>query len=440
MLKATETEPKIASSKSSAAKSQKVRVRYAPSPTGIPHIGNIRTALFNYLFAKKEQGQFLLRIEDTDRTRLVPEAVEKIKESLSLLGLDFHEEEMYQSKRLDVYKKHLEILKEKKLVYEDEGAWRFKIPKNKKLSWDDAVHGNVEFKSDVLEDFVTLKSDGYPTYHFANVIDDHQTQITHVFRGDEWIPSTPKHLLLYQAFGWEPPIFVHVPAILGTDHKKLSKRQGAKSVIEFVEEGYLPEAIINFLAFLGWAPKDEREIFTQTELAQEFSIDRINKNSPIFNVEKLNWFNKEWIKNLQSDDLARRINERYPRYSEEKINQILPIVKDRMVTLDDFGLLGALFFEKPNLKENQKDITITQQQFEEIITDLIKINAWNEEEISKIVQSVMEKNNLQKAQMYRSIGIALSGKLVTPPIFPAMEILGKEETLTRLNEAANSKR
>src|SRR3989338_5434495 len=293
-----------------------VRVRYAPSPTGVPHVGNIRTALFNYLFAKKENGQFLLRIEDTDRVRLIPESIDKIKQSLKLLGLDFNEEELYQSKRLDLYQKYLNILKEKSLTYEDEGAWRFKVEKGKTLSWEDAVHGKVEFKSDVIEDFVIIKSDGYPTYHFANVIDDHETKITHVFRGDEWIPSTPKHLLLYESFDWVPPTFVHLPAILGPDHKKLSKRQGAKSVIEFIEEGYLPEAIINFLAFLGWAPKDNQEIFSLEDLTKAFSIDRINKNSPIFNLEKLKWFNGQWIKKLDVDDLSKRLSKEFPQYNQ----------------------------------------------------------------------------------------------------------------------------
>lgn len=409
-----------------------IRVRYAPSPTGVPHVGNIRTALFNYLFAKKEDGQFLLRIEDTDRVRLVPESIEKIKESLNLLNLKFDEEEIYQSKRLDLYQKHLEILKQKDLAYEDESAWRFKIEKGKTLSWEDAVHGKVEFKSDVIEDFVIIKSDRYPTYHFANVIDDHETQITHVFRGDEWIPSTPKHLLLYEAFGWQPPTFVHLPAILGPDHKKLSKRQGAKSVIEFIEEGYLPEAIVNFLAFLGWAPKDNREIFSLEELAKEFSIDRINKNSPIFNVKKLDWFNSQWIKKLSESELAQRIRKRFPAYEEQKILEVLPALKDRLTTLNDFELLGDLFFNKPDIKEHKKEITIDKKVFEEVLSALSKLESWKEEEIAKTVEEIMERQNLTKPKMYRSIGIALSGKLITPPIFKSMEILGKEETLGRV--------
>jgi len=410
----------------------KARVRYAPSPTGIPHIGNIRTALFNYLFVKnpKNSGDFILRIEDTDQNRLVPQAVEKIKESLNLLGL-VPDEEYHQSKRLEIYKKHLEVLKEKSLVYEDESAWRFKVEKSHDLEWDDIVHGTVKFSSDVIEDFIIIKSDGYPTYHFASVIDDHDMQISHVFRGDEWISSTPKHLLLYQSFGWEPPKFVHLPPILGEGHKKLSKRDGAKSVIEYIDEGYLPEALVNFLAFLGWSPKDEREIFSLEELTHEFSLDRINKNSPIFNVEKLKWFSREWIKKMPDEKLSELIHKKYPDYELSKIIQTLPAVKDRINTVADFKEIAELFFKEPDSKDNLKDISVSSEILKRLILELEKID-WSEEKISAVVSAVMEENKLSKAQMYRSIGIALSGKLVTPPIFSSMEILGKDETLARL--------
>lgn len=411
----------------------KVRVRYAPSPTGIPHIGNIRTALFNYLFAKSQGGQFLLRIEDTDRTRLVPEAIDKIKQSLNILGLNFDEEEIYQSKRLDIYHSHLEILKDKNLAYEDEGAWRFKVEKDKMISWDDAVHGKVEFKSDVVEDFIILKSDSYPTYHFANVIDDHETQISHVFRGDEWIPSTPKHLMLYQAFGWENPIFVHLPPILGPDHKKLSKRDGAKSAIEYVEEGYLPEAIVNFMAFLGWAPKDEREIFSLEDLVTEFSIERINKNSPIFNIEKLKWFNGQWIRSLSNKDLADKVS-KVTTFKSEEITKVLPIVKDRMSTLLDFATIaGFLFTDKIEL--GAEGLLVSPDVLEKLIESYQSIDKWTKENIQNATISIMEAEGLKKSEMYRSIGIAVSGSNITPPIFDSLEILSKEKTTARLNEA-----
>jgi len=416
-----------------------VRVRYAPSPTGVPHVGNIRTALFNYLFAKKENGQFLLRIEDTDRVRLIPESIDKIKQSLKLLGLDFNEEELYQSKRLDLYQKYLNILKEKSLTYEDEGAWRFKVEKGKTLSWEDAVHGKVEFKSDVIEDFVIIKSDGYPTYHFANVIDDHETKITHVFRGDEWIPSTPKHLLLYESFDWVPPTFVHLPAILGPDHKKLSKRQGAKSVIEFIEEGYLPEAIINFLAFLGWAPKDNQEIFSLEDLTKAFSIDRINKNSPIFNLEKLKWFNGQWIKKLDVDDLSKRLSKEFPQYNQDKIKEVVSLVNSRIFTLKDFKNIAGFFFEEPKIDAMVKDIPITKAVMESAINVLENVGEsnWVADDLKAQITSVAEKEQVENKDMFRSIGIAISGSLVTPPLFESLNKLGKEETIGRLKKVAS---
>src|SRR3990167_3619610 len=275
---------------------EQVIVRYAPSPTGIPHIGNIRTALYNFLLAKSQKGKFILRIEDTDRKRFVPESIESIEESLKVLGLNW-DDVCRQSERLSVYQRALKLLKEKNLVYEDDGAWRFKVEKGRKLEWNDLVHGQVEFTADVIEDFVIVKSDGYPTYHFASVVDDHDLQISHVLRGDEWISSTPKHLLLYQAFGWNPPQFIHAPPILGPDKKKLSKREGARSVLEYIEDGYLPEALVNFLALLGCSPKGDKELFTLEELIAEFQVERLNKNSPIFNLEKLNWFKENIWRN-----------------------------------------------------------------------------------------------------------------------------------------------
>ncbi len=308
-----------------------VRVRYAPSPTGVPHIGNIRTALFNFLFAKNKNGQFILRIEDTDQKRFVPDSIPKIKESLLVLNLKW-DEEYVQSKRLALYNKSLEILKDKNLAYQDEGAWYFKVPKDQKIKWQDGVHGTVEFSSDILEDFVIVKSDNFPTYHFASVVDDNDTKITHVIRGDEWISSTPKHLLLYQAFSWPTPTFVHLPSILGPDKKKLSKRERARSVLECLADGFLPEAIVNFLALLGWSPKNDRELFSLSDLIKEFSLERLNKNSPIFNIEKLNWFNKKYLQKYQIAKLLpkiKQISKNARKVDDQKLAIILELVRDR---------------------------------------------------------------------------------------------------------------
>ena len=417
---------------------ENIKVRYGPSPTGIPHIGNIRTALFNFLFAKSKNGRFFLRIEDTDRARIMPGAVDKIQQSLKDLGLSWDGEIIFQSKRLEIYKKHLEILKEKKLAYEDEGAWRFKTQTAKStITWQDVVHGQVSFPANVVEDFIIIKSDGFPTYHFASVVDDHLMEISHVLRGDEWISSTPKHLLLYDAFGWKAPEFVHMPPILGPDHKKLSKRDGAKSIMEYQDEGYLKEALINFMVLLGWSPKGDQEIFSLDQLSTEFSLDRINKNSPVFNIEKLNWFNGQWIRKLSDEKLAIIINGKFPQFGKEKITEVLPIVKDRLTTLLDFKKMANLFFEKPDIKTHIEEISISKKVLEDLLSAFENIDSWTEEKISQKVVTIMEREKLTKAQVYRSIGIALSGELVTPPIFASMEILGKLETIERLKSALN---
>lgn len=419
-----------------------IRVRYAPSPTGIPHIGNIRTALFNYLFAKNQEGEFLLRIEDTDQNRLVPGAVEKIKESLELLGLKWDEEE-HQSKRLDLYAKHLDILKEKNLAYDDDGAWRFKVEKGKELEWDDIVHGPVKFSSDVIEDFIIIKSDGYPTYHFASVIDDHDLAISHVLRGDEWISSTPKHLLLYQSFGWKPPKFVHLPPILGIGHKKLSKRDGAKSVIEYINEGYLPEAIVNFMAFLGWSPKGNREFFSLQELIQEFSLDRINKNSPIFNLEKLNWFNSVHIKKLDLDELGIKLKNlsfakqsesqrsTNPLYtSDDNFKKIIKLAQSRITTLKDFFKLADDMFFAPQIG---RAATRTQLQLiQDLIFEFEKLanRDWKENKILSAIKVVLEKYGARMSEIYKIFTV--SGNQTGLPLPESLEIIGKERVIERL--------
>ncbi|MEX2007642.1 MAG: glutamate--tRNA ligase family protein, partial [Candidatus Levyibacteriota bacterium] len=269
-----------------------VTVRFAPSPTGIPHIGNIRTALFNYFFAKSQGGKFILRIEDTDSARKVEGAEEAIKESLSWLSVTWDGDIIHQSEHLDDYKKYAQELVSKSLAKEEDGAIRFITPKTGATSWVDKV-GNktVEFENKDVEDFIILKSDGFPTYHLANIIDDHKEGVTHVIRGEDWISSTPKHILLYEAFGWETPEFVHVPNILGPDKSKLSKRRGAKSVLDFKQEGFLPEALLNYLMLLGWSPKNDREILSKEEIIKEFSLESINVSPAVFDERKLEWMN-----------------------------------------------------------------------------------------------------------------------------------------------------
>ena len=418
-----------------------IKTRWAPSPTGDPHIGGIRTALFNFLFAKNQKGDFLLRIEDTDQKRLIPKSIVKIKESLEVLGLKWDNYSV-QSERLAIYEKHLEQLKKMGVVYQDEGAWRFKVEKGKKLSWVDGVHGKVQFLSDVIEDFVIVKSDKFPTYHFANVIDDTQFKISHVLRGDEWLSSTPKHLMLYEAFGWQPPMFVHIPVILGADHKKLSEREGAKSVTDYIDEGYLPQAIINFLALLGWAPKSNQEIFSAQELIREFSLDRINKNSPIFNVEKLNWFNGQWIRRLDPKMFNDKIQENFPNtYSPKTTIDIAPLVQSRLTTIADFPSIADGFYKKPNLTSKvTKAVPLPASTVSQYARKLEDIDNWSSDNVRAETATFAEENNLQTKDIYRSLGVATFGSLVTPPLPESVTIIGKDKTIERLDDLAKNKK
>jgi len=412
-----------------------VRVRYAPSPTGVPHIGNIRTALFNFLFAKNKNGQFILRIEDTDQKRLVPDSIPKIKESLLALNLKW-DEEYVQSKRLALYNNSLEILKDKSLIYQDEGAWYFKVPKDQKIKWQDGVRGTVEFSSDILEDFVIVKSDNFPTYHFASVVDDNDTKITHVIRGDEWISSTPKHLLLYQAFSWQPPTFVHLPSILGPDKKKLSKREGAKSVLEYLTNGFLPEAIVNFLALLGWSPKNNQELFSLSDLIKEFSLECLNKNSPIFNIEKLNWFNKKYLQKYQIANLLpkiKQISKNARKVDDQKLAKILELVRDRMTTFGDFDKYSSIFFEKGKEKSPEKS------KIESVQTAIASIDKWAEESISQKLDLWIEKNHLQPADFKNTLRLTVFADN-TPPIYQSLAVLSKKEVILRIDNALKKSR
>src|SRR3990167_7080903 len=408
----------------------RVVVRYAPSPTGIPHIGNIRTALFNYLFAKNQKGRFILRIEDTDRKRFIPKSIPKIKESLLILGLKW-DQIFEQSKRLPLYIKNLEILKRKKLVYEDDGSWRFRVPKGRKIKWHDLLHGPIKFSSDVIEDFVIVKSDGFPTYHFASVVDDHEMQVSHVIRGDEWISSTPKHLILYQALNWQPPAFIHLPPILGPNRQKLSKREGDRSVIEYVEDGYLPEALVNFLALLGWAPKGNQELFTLDKLIREFSLDRLNKNSPIFNIEKLNWFNKKYLQKHTSDQLIKKIRN-FSRLAktvnDQHLAKISRLVCDRLTTLADFDSIASIFFKKGKLKPPAK--TKIQNAKEAILS----ITTWDEKQISQKLDQWISQKKLDPADFKNTLRLSVFADN-TPPIYQSLSVLSKEEVINRIDDA-----
>ncbi len=403
--------------------SRMVRVRFAPSPTGIPHVGNTRTALLNFLFARHNNGKFILRIEDTDRKRFVKESETAIYKILEWLGLDF-DEKYIQSKRLDIYKEHAEILKKKKIVYEEADALKFAMPKTGETSWQDAVGSKeIVFKNSTQEDFVIIKSDGYPTYNFANVVDDHLMKITHVIRGEEFISSTPKHVQLYRSLSWGQPIFAHLPVILGQDKSKLSKRHGAKSALDYRKEGYLTEALLNFMALLGWNPGGDREILSLEEMIKLFSLEDINTANPIFDIKKLEWLNGVWIRKLSVEQLKKRLLEFSPEISEIRFfGKYISLAQSRMKTLPDFRNLA----EDKNvlLSENQKKLAIDLKKRYQLLSP------WRAAKISE--ETIKVRNRLGSST--KDVYTVLTGKSQGLPFEKKLEIKGKAETISNLEQ------
>ncbi len=480
--------------------SEKVRVRFAPSPTGIPHVGNIRTALFNWLFAQHHGGDFVVRIEDTDRERLVPGATEAILDSLRWLGLNWDEGPeaggdygpYFQSERLDIYHAHAQKLKEEDNAYrcycsparldemrkeqarrkepprydrrcrnltEEERikqgdaetpVVRFKIPLGETVTFNDEIRGEVTFETDVLDDFVLLKSDGFPTYHLANVVDDHLMEISHVLRAEEWLSSTPRHQLLYRALGFDPPIFAHLPMILGPDRSKLSKRHGATSLSEYRDQGYLPEVMLNFLALLGWALDDKTELFTRQDLVRHFSLERVGKTGAIFNSDKLAWMNGVYIRQLSSEEfteralpfLERDLSLEIPRpLPRGYVVHILPLVQDRAKALGDLAELADFFFveevqyvaqdlapKKMSLEDTAKALAVAKGSLGELST-------FRQEELERLLRALSEELGIKTGQLFGALRVAVTGRTATPPLFQTMEVLGKERCMSRLAKA-----
>ena len=402
-----------------------VIVRFAPSPTGIPHVGGMRTVLFNYFFAKAGFGKFILRIEDTDQARKVEGAVEAIEESLMWLGVAWDEYEV-QSKRLSHYKKYAEELVSKGKAREDDGAIRFNVPKEGATSWIDAV-GNkkIEFLNSEIEDFIILKKDGFPTYHLANVVDDHLMNISHVIRGDDWIPSAPKHIMLYQALGWKPPVFAHVPNVLGSEgRKKLSKRHGAKSALDYKKEGILSDALVNYLMLLGWTPKNDREILTTSEIIQEFKLEDIHTAPAIFDERKLLWMNGEYIRAKSDEDLINLLKE-FNKDEKEVLKilenrQILSLTKTRMNTLVDFKKLVTS--ETTNLSGEENKIR------ESLLAELEQVSSWNKDEIFSVFKIILDKYQIRMPVLYK----IFTGKETGLPLPDFLEALGKDVSLARI--------
>ncbi len=480
-----------------------VRVRFAPSPTGYPHVGNIRTALFNWLFARRHGGSFIVRIEDTDVARKVEGAVETILDALRWLGLDWDEGPeaggdygpYFQSQRLNIYHElaqrlisqgnayycycspqRLEQMRaeqvrrkqppgydrhcrrltpEERSAKEKEGITpvvRFKTPLEGQTVFTDLIRGEVTFENGTLDDFVLMKSDGYPTYHLANVIDDHLMEISHVLRAEEWLSSVPRHWLLYQALGFEPPQFAHLPMLLGTDRAKLSKRHGAVSIIEYREQGYLPEAMLNFLALLGWSLDDRTEIMSRQQLIENFSLERVSQTAAIFNQDKLSWMNGVYIRSLSLEDFARRalpfLESGLPSGVERPLDadyasRIMPLVQERAKTLSEVAELTQFFFvdeldyEAKLLIGKNMSRESTVKALETALPRLEQLVAFDTESLEALLRPLAVELGLKTGQLFGTLRVAVTGQTAAPPLFQTMAVLGKERCLKRIQASLN---
>jgi glutamyl-tRNA synthetase len=425
-----------------------IRVRIAPSPTGFAHVGTAYTALFNFAYAKKNKGKFVLRLEDTDIKREVKGAEEAIYNGLAWLGLTWDEgpdlggkyNPYRQSERLEIYKKKAEELLINGYAYKEEKAIRFKNPGND-ISWKDLIRGDISFPGGEVTDFVLIKSDGYPTYNFAVVVDDILMEISHVIRGEEHISNTPRQLALYHAFAVDPPQFAHLPTLRNAERKKLSKRRDPVDLRFFQEQGYLPEALVNFLCLLGWSHPDEKEVFSLNEFVKLFDIKRVRSAGPIFNFEKLDWINGEYIRKLSVESLKSKFkiqSSKFSKLDKKKQIAITSLVRERIHKLSELDTLAGFFFEKKKVDNSlfEKDY---KKHLSEAIEVLEKIDPWLKTNIDQALLGLVEKNGYKKGDFFMNLRVAITGSRNTPPINESIIILGEEETLGRLKEVIDIK-
>ncbi|WP_374058605.1 glutamate--tRNA ligase [Alkalibacter rhizosphaerae] len=480
-----------------------VRVRFAPSPTGYVHIGSLRTALYNYLYAKKMGGSYILRIEDTDQKRFVEGSMENLIGCLEKTGILHDEGPTYvdgelvengdfgpyiQSDRLDLYKEHLRVLLEEGHAYPcfcskerleevreaqrqqnltpkydghcrnlsreeaqdrimngEEFVIRLKMPVNEEITFFDEVRGQVTINSDEVDDQVLIKSDGFPTYHFAVVVDDHLMGITHVIRGEEWLPSTPKHVLLYQAFGWEQPTYVHLPNILNADKKKLSKRQGDVAVEDFLAKGYLPEALVNYIALLGWSPDTNEEIFSMDELVQHFDLKRVNKSGAVFDVKKLKWMNGEYIRKMPMDVLVDKtlpymvqsgyVSAEDGEKNRDHLEKIVDTFVEKMDTLADIkeeleNIFVYRLEESPEVEE-MLQLDTTSLLVKAALKKMEDAENFEPDTLKKIFKEIQKEEGIKGKNLFMPARIIATGQMHGADLMKIMSILGKEEVMDR---------
>ena len=477
--------------------SETPRVRFAPSPTGYLHVGGLRTALYNYLFAKSQNGKFVLRIEDTDRNRYVEGAVENLISTLKWAGLDFDEGPVkgggfgpyMQSQRLEVYRNLTEqLIKnnkayhcfctqerlndlrenqkksgkqskydkyclhlgqkeiEEKLNDNIPHVVRMNVEPGQSIIFEDIIRGKVEFNTSVVDDQVLIKSDGYPTYHLANVVDDHSMKITHVIRGEEWLSSTPKHILLYDYFNWEKPVFAHLPLLLNPDRTKLSKRQGDVAVEDYRQKGYLKEALLNFVALLGWNAGDDKEFYNMEELIQSFSLDRVNKSGAVFDIEKLNWLNAEHLRKKNVEQIIKLLRKeilsskfKNENYSDVYLSKVINAMLERVSFVKEILGNGFYFFEEPS---DYDEATVKKRWKEDssgylkiLIEKFSKIDDQAKETFEETLKKTAEELNVGTGRLIHPVRLAVSGVGGGPGVFDILSIIGKERTIKRLETA-----
>jgi glutamyl-tRNA synthetase len=430
-----------------AGAGQAVRVRMAPSPTGFLHIGGVRTFLFNWLFARGRRGECLLRIENTDTSREVAEATEQIQRSLAWLGIDWDGPVSFQLDAMDRCRELAQRLLADSRAYEDEGAIRFRMPDEGVTAWDDAVLGRIEVPNEKLEDVVLVRSDGRPTYNFANPVEDMDDGITHVIRGRDHVSNTPKQLQILSALGHEPPVYAHVPDVLGDDGKKLSKRHGATSVDEFRAAGYVPPALMNFLALLGWAPDGETTIMAPDELVGRFTLERVGASPATLDYQKLDWLNGTYLRALPPEEYAHALvtylREQGYDWPEERIRAAAPLVQEKIERLGQFPDFAGFLFERWNgndAESMETGVTLDADVLAAAEETLAGVEPFTAEAIEQALRDLAEQVGQKPRQAFQPIRVAVTGSTVSPGLFESIELLGRDETLARIRGARSAAR
>ena len=410
-----------------------MRVRFAPSPTGVLHIGGARTALYNWLLARGSGGEFVLRIEDTDRERSTPENLELILDALRWLELDWDEGPVSQWERRERHSEAVRQLLESGHAYEDEGAVRFRVPDEGEITFQDAVLREITNPYSAIKDFVIQRSDGSPLYNLAVAVDDRDMGITHVVRGQDHVSNTPRQLMLLRALGAEPPVYAHIPLLHGPDGKKLSKRHGAASVQAVRDEGYLPEAVRNYIALLGWGYDESTTFMTTDELVERFALERVSKNPAVFDEQKLRWMNGRYMRELPVDELHRRLEEFYGR---ELPREIVEISQEKMQTLKDFGDLAGPLLDAPTEYDDKAwEKWGDSARLREVRDALAGADAWDVAEIELVLRRIVDEAGVKPKDVFQPIRVALTGTTVSPGIFESLWALGREESLSRVEKA-----